>query len=116
MSFEESQGTFTPSPMADAQEHPVPVDVSNVVASNVLILPNAKTNSTPNEIESPIPCEIEVEGRKRKLSSEAWKHFKRTKYRVSGRLFVTIVARNSWVTQVKERHTRSLAQTEQLEI
>ncbi|RHN45647.1 hypothetical protein MtrunA17_Chr7g0233621 [Medicago truncatula] len=58
MAVEESQGTFTPSPMADAQEHPVLVDESNVVASNVPILANAETNSTPNEIESPVPCEI----------------------------------------------------------
>jgi len=79
MSFEESQGTFTPSPMADAQEHLVLVDESNVVASNVLILPNAETNSSPNEIESSAPCEIEVEGGKRKLTSEVWKHFKRKK-------------------------------------
>lgn len=81
MSFEESEGTFTPSPMEDVQEHPVSLnmDESNVVASNVPILPNVENNSTPNEIESPVPCEIEVEGGKRKLTSDVWNHFKRQK-------------------------------------
>jgi len=50
------------------------VDESNVVVSTV---PNVEPNLSPNEIESPIPCKLEIEGRKRMLTSDVWNHFKR---------------------------------------
>jgi len=45
-----------------------------VVVSTV---PNVEPNSSSNEIESPIPCELEIEGHKTKLTFDVWNHFKR---------------------------------------
>ncbi|GAU51856.1 hypothetical protein TSUD_416400 [Trifolium subterraneum] len=73
MSFEQ---TFTPMKVVQENLAPSNVDESNAVASNV---PNVEINSTPNEIESPVPCEIETEGPKRKITSDVWLHFKRQK-------------------------------------
>ncbi|MCI31469.1 HAT family dimerization domain containing protein [Trifolium medium] len=68
--------TFTPMEVVPENLAPSNVDESNAVASNV---PNVEIISTPNEIESPVPCEIETDGPKRKLTSDVWLHFKRQK-------------------------------------
>ncbi|CAK8530336.1 unnamed protein product [Lathyrus sativus] len=78
MSFEQ---TFTPIEVMQENLAVSNVDESNVVASNG---PNVEINSTPNEIESPISCEVDTEGLKRKLTSEVWNHFKRQK--IDGKL------------------------------
>ncbi|CAK8575696.1 unnamed protein product [Lathyrus sativus] len=78
MSFEQN---FTPIEVMQENLAVSNADESNVVASNG---PNVEINSTPNEIESPISCEVDTEGLKRKLTSEVWNHFKRQK--IDGKL------------------------------
>jgi len=67
MSFER---TLTPLEVVQENLTPLNVDEFNVVASIVL---NIEPNSSPNEIETPVPCELEVEGRKRKLTYDRCK-------------------------------------------
>jgi hypothetical protein len=73
--------TFTPMEVVQESLTLSNVNESNAVASTV---PNVEINSTPNEIESPDPCEIDTESPKRKLTSDVWLHFKRQK--IDGKL------------------------------
>ena len=73
MSFDK---TVTPTEFVQENLAPSNADESNVAAPNIM---NVEINSTPNEIESRVSCEVETGGSKRKLTSEVWNHFKRQK-------------------------------------